>query len=101
MAYAVGGATNAQSAGQAPAYGFGDNTLSIEALVRTNDPALRVYAQSCGGGLAASAWTTNDVTASDGAGLPGDPQGTARRIFSAPIGTNTTKFLRLRVELGP
>lgn len=68
--------------------------------MRTNDPSLKVYAQSCGG-LVSGGWTTNEITATDAAGLPGDPEGTARRVFSAPIGTNGAEFLRLRVELGP
>jgi endonuclease I len=99
-AYGVGGATNAQAAGQTPVHRYDGVILSLEALVRTNDPSLKVYAQSCGG-LASGGWTTNEITAADVAGLPGDPEGTARRVFSAPIGTNKTKFLRLRVELEP
>jgi hypothetical protein len=99
-AYGVGGATNAQAAGQTPVHRYDGVTLSLEALVRTNDPSLKVYAQSCGG-LVSGGWTTNEITATDAAGLPGDPEGTARRVFRAPIGTNTAKFLRLRVELGP
>jgi hypothetical protein len=99
-AYGVGGATNAQAAGQTPVHRYDGATLSLEALVRTNDPSLKVYAQSCGG-LVSGGWTTNEITAADAAGLPGDPEGTARRVFRAPIGTNTAKFLRLRVELGP
>jgi hypothetical protein len=99
-AYGVGGATNAQAAGQTPVHRYDGVTLSLEALVRTNDPSLKVYAQSCGG-LVSGGWTTNEITATDAAGLPGDPEGTARRVFSAPIGTNGAEFLRLRVELGP
>ncbi len=99
-AYGVGGATNAQAAGQTPVHRYDGVILSLEALVRTNDRSLKVYAQSCGG-LVSGGWTTNEITTADAAGLPGDPDGTARRLFSVPMGTNTTKFLRLRVELEP
>lgn len=98
MAYAVGGAINAQSTGEVPAYSFGDATISIEALVRTNDPALRIYGQASTD-LVAVEWSTNNVTATDIAKRPGDPADTARRVFSTPQGTNGSKFLRLRIEL--
>ena len=99
MAYAIGGATNAQSAGQAPAYGFTGATLSIEALVRTNDPTLRVFAQASTNLLTTAGWSTNDVTETDVAKQPGDPADTARRVFSVPQGTDPAKFLRLRIQL--
>ena len=98
--YAIGGATDAQSASEAPGHGFDGTTLSIEALVRTNDPALRVLGQSSTD-LTTGAWTNTSVTATDIAKKPGDPADTARRVFSTPRGTNASKFLRLRVELGP
>lgn len=99
MAYAIGGATNAQSTGEAPAYAYGEATLSIEALVRTNDPALRVTGLTTTD-LVTVAWTNNNVTVTDITKKPEDPDDTARRVFSTPQGTNTAKFLRLRVELG-
>ena len=99
MAYAIGGATNAQSAGQAPAHGFTGATLSIETLVRTNDPTLRVFAHASTNLLATAGWSTNDVTETDVAKQPGDPADTARRVFSVPQGTDPAKFLRLRIQL--
>jgi endonuclease I len=101
LAYAIGGAANPQSASQAPAYGFTGATLSIETLVRTNDPALRVFAHASTNLLATAGWSTNDVTESDVAKQPGDPADTARRVFSVPQGTDPAKFLRLRIELDP
>jgi hypothetical protein len=98
--YAVGGATNAQAVGEAPSHGHDGTMLSIEALVRTNDPSLRVSGQSSTD-LVAVEWSANDVTATDIAKKPGDPADTARRVFSAPQGTNSARFLRLRIELGP
>ncbi len=100
MAYAIGGANDAQSAGEAPVSSFDGATLSIEALVRTNDPALRVSGLTSTD-LVAVDWSTDDVTATDIAKRPGDPAATARRVFSTPKGTNTAKFLRLRIEDGP
>jgi hypothetical protein len=98
--YAVGGATNAQAVGEVPSHGHDGTMLSIEALVRTNDPSLRVSGQSSTD-LVAVEWSANDVTATDMAKKPGDPADTARRVFSAPQGTNASKFLRLHIELGP
>ena len=100
MAYAVGGAPNAQSLGETPVSSFGDAALSIQALVRTNDPALRVSGVTSTD-LVAVEWSTNNVTVTDITKKPGDPADTARRIFSTPQGTNSAKFLRLRVELDP
>ena len=98
--YGVGGATNAQSTGEAPAYAYGEATLSIEALVRTNDPALRVTGLITTD-LVTVAWTNNNVTVTDITKKPGDPDDTARRVFSTPQETNSAKFLRLRIELDP
>jgi hypothetical protein len=100
MAYAIGGAMNPQSAAQAPAFGYAGATLSIEALVRTNDSMLRVSAEACTD-LVAAGWSTNDVTETDVAKQPDDPADTARRVFSIPSGTDPAKFLRLRIELDP
>jgi hypothetical protein len=98
--YGVGGAPNAQSVGEAPGHEFDGATLSIEALVRTNDPALQVSAEALSD-LTAAGWNTNEITATDIAKKPGDPADTARRVFSTPQGTNASKFLRLHIELGP
>ena len=74
--------------------------LSIEALVRTDDPALQVSAEARAD-LTAAGWSTNEVTVIDVAKKPTDPVDTARRVFSTPRGTNSARFLRLRIELGP
>jgi hypothetical protein len=100
MTYAVGGAANPQSASQEPVFDYVDAALSIEALVRTNDPSLRVSAHACTHLLTAG-WSTNNVTATDVEKQPGDPADTARRVFSVPRGTDPAKFLRLRIELDP
>ncbi|MGA0849487.1 MAG: endonuclease I family protein, partial [Chthoniobacterales bacterium] len=100
MTYAVGGAANPQSASQAPVFDYADAALSIEALVRTNDPSLRVSAHACTN-LLTTGWSTNNVTETDVAKQPGDPADTARRVFSVPRGTDPAKFLRLRIELDP
>jgi hypothetical protein len=98
--YGVGGAPNAQSVGEASVHRYDRATFAIEALVRTNDPALQVSAEARAD-LTAVGWSTNEITTTDIAKKPGDPADTARRVFSTPQGTNGSKFLRLRVELGP
>ena len=100
VAYAVGGAANAQVVGEVPSHRYDGAMLSIEALVRTNDPALRVSGQASTD-LVAVEWSTTNVTATDIAKKPGDPADTARRVFSTPQGTDAAKFLHLRIELGP
>jgi endonuclease I len=96
--YAIGGAANAQAVGEVPSHRYDGTTLSIEALVRTNDPDLRVSGQATTD-LAAVGWSTTKVTATDIAKRPGDPADTARRVFSVPRETDAAKFLRLRIEL--
>lgn len=98
--YAIGGAADAQTVVEVSSHRYDGTMLSIEALVRTNDPSLRVSGRSRTG-LVAVEWSTNNVTATDIAKKPGDPADTARRVFSAPRGTNLARFLRLRIELGP
>lgn len=97
--YAIGGATNAQTPGEAPSHGFDGAKLSIEALVRTNDPSLGVHAQATTD-LGGVNWSTNNIITTEIPKKPGDPPDTARRVFSTPQGTNSAKFLRLRIELG-
>lgn len=97
--YGVGGATNSQSAGEVSIHRYDGATFAIEALVRTNDPALQVSGEARAD-LTAAGWSANEVTATDIAKKPTDPPDTARRVFSTPRGTNGAKFLRLLIELG-
>jgi hypothetical protein len=99
-AYAIGGAASVQAAGQAPSISYEGAMLSIEALVRSNDLSLRVYAEATSD-LVGATWTTNNITTTEINKEPDDPVDTARKVFSIPRGTDPAKFLRLRIELDP
>ncbi len=100
-AYAIGGASGPSSGdGQMPSTGLDNGFLVLEAVVRADDPALTVVAESSGN-LAAGVWTVQGVAAAGAAeGVPQDgvPAGCERRVFSVPA-TGDARFLRLRAEL--
>jgi hypothetical protein len=76
------------------------NTLSITAIVRTNDPNLKVYGQSILD-LAVGTWTTNGVTNSVPVDQSGATPGTTQKqTFTTSYATNDAKkFLRLQTTL--
>jgi hypothetical protein len=101
LAYAIGGATSPTATNGVPSVTtVTSNTLSITAIVRTNDPNLAVYGQSILT-LAAGTWTTNDVTNSVPVDQTGATAGTTQKqTFTTPYGTNNAKkFLRLQTTL--
>jgi len=97
LEYAIGGAS-------APGAGDGvasvttvtADTLSITAVVRTNDPTLTVTGQALVD-LAVGPWTTNNVTVTPQADPA--PEGCQVQTFSTPNGTDGKKFLRLQTSL--
>ena len=101
LAYAIGGATSPTATnGVASVTTVTSNTLSITAIVRTNDPNLAVYGQSILD-LAVGTWTTNDVTNSVSFDQTGATPGTTQKqTFTTPYATNNAKkFLRLQTTL--
>jgi autotransporter-associated beta strand protein len=101
LAYAIGGATSPTATnGVASVTTVTSNTLSITAIVRTNDPNLAVYGQSILD-LAVGTWTTNDVTNSVPVDQSGATPGTTQKqTFTTPYATNNAKkFLRLQTTL--
>gem|GEM_PF-3191610 len=100
-AYAIGGASGPSTGdGQPPSTGLADGLLVLSAVVRADDPALTVVAESSGN-LAAGIWTGQGVVAAGAAeGVPQDgvPAGCERRVFSVPA-TGDARFLRLRAVL--
>jgi autotransporter-associated beta strand protein len=102
IAYAIGGATSPTATDGVPSVTTViSNTLSITAIVRTNDPNLSVYGQSILDLLAAGTWTTNDVTNSVPLDQSGATPGTTQKqTFTTPYDTNNAKkFLRLQTTL--
>jgi hypothetical protein len=100
LLYAIGGASGPTATnGVASVTTVNSNTLSITAIVRTNDPSLAVFGESTLN-LAVGPWITNDVSMTPAVEQDGVPSGTQRQIFSTPRATNDTKkFLRLRTTL--
>lgn len=98
--YAIGGASGpAATDGQATRGQLGSDQLTLEVIVRTDDPALEVLAESCSD-LAAGGWSAAEVVvagAGDGVPQDGVPGGFERRLFSVPS-SGGARFLRLRVE---
>ena len=75
------------------------STLSITAVVRTNDPTLTVSGQTLTN-LLVGPWTTNNVTVTVVDPQPVDvPEGCQVQIFSTPRDADTKRFLRLQTTL--
>ena len=97
LQYAIGGASNPTATnGVPPVTTVTSNTLSITAVVRTNDPTLTVNGQSLID-LAIGPWTTNNVTMTPQ--LDTAPEGCQVQTFSTPRASDTKKFLRLQTTL--
>ena len=73
------------------------NTLSLEAMVRTNDPSWRVFGESSSA-LSVGSWKTNEVSWQSSTNQSGLLPGSERRLFNVPTGTNTKKFLRINAQ---
>jgi hypothetical protein len=98
--YAVGGASGPTNNNSIPSVTLvTSNTLSITAIVRTNNPSLSVVGRTTTD-LANGPWTTNSVTQSNAVDQSGVPFGTARQIFSTPR-TSTNQFLGIEAVLQP
>jgi hypothetical protein len=97
LQYAIGGATSPTATNGVPSVTtVTSNTLSITAVVRTNDPTLTVNGQSLID-LAVGPWTTNNVTMTPQ--LDAAPEGCQVQTFSTPRGQDNKKFLRLQTTL--
>lgn len=75
-------------------------TLSLTAVVRTDDPALTVGAEAVND-LAGTWGTGGTVTVTTAADQSGVPAGSTRKVFSVVTTGSTRKFLRLTATLAP
>jgi hypothetical protein len=99
LKYAIGGATSPTNNDSIPSITtLSTNALSITAVVRTNDPSLKVFGQSIVD-LAAGTWSSNGVSTNIPVDQTGVPSGNQRQIFSTPLGIDGKKFLRLQTTL--
>jgi hypothetical protein len=97
--YGIGGATNLSAASEKPVSAMDSNTLSLSAIVRTNDTKLTVVGEA-GGSL--TNWSTNGVSVTASTNTNGVPEGHQRRVFSVDRTNSPTKqFLRLKATLQP
>jgi len=100
LAYAVGGASSPDALdGLAVSHSVTSSSLSMTAIVRTNDPNLTVVGKVVGD-LSGGPWNTNNVTMTPG-DQAGVGEGLQRQIWSAPRGSESQKFIRLEVVLQP
>jgi len=92
MNYAFGG--NSTNAASLPVQDTTDpDKLTLVAYVRTNDPTVNVNAEK---GTSLSNWNGSDITTNT-ISDPYAPAGTEKRLYSVPVSTNNTQFLRLKV----
>ena len=97
--YGIGGATNLTGASEKPVSAVDSNTLSLSAIVRTNDTNLTVLGEA-GGSL--TNWSTNGVSVTASTNTNGVPEGHQRQVFSVDrTNSPTRQFLRLKATLAP
>jgi hypothetical protein len=97
--YAIGGASSLSAASETPVSLVDSNTLSLSAIVRTNDAKLKVEGEA-GGSL--MNWSTNGVTMTASPNTNGVPEGHQRQVFSVErTNSPTRQFLRLKATLAP
>jgi hypothetical protein len=101
--YVFGGASGPNSASEAPVYSLDGSTLSLtaiirkNAIIRENDPALRVEGTFTTDLGNANSWSTSGVSSTTVGVDQNVPEGTERRKYSVERGSNAKKFLRLVV----
>jgi hypothetical protein len=97
--YAIGGASNLTGDSEKPVSAVDSNTLSLSAIVRTNDTNLTVVGEA-GGSL--TNWSTNGVSMTPSTNTSGVPDGHQRQVFSVDrTNSPTRQFLRLKATLEP
>jgi hypothetical protein len=96
QSYAIGGSVHGQP-GEPPFLTMNSTHAALDAIIRTNDPALRITGEYTTD-LKNGPWT--EVTLSLHSDQDGLTDGFERQFFSIPIqATETKKFLRLKIEL--
>jgi hypothetical protein len=94
--YAIGGATSLTSTdGQASVVGGDDKTLTLSAIVRTDDNSLTIVGEASTN--LTIGWDSGVVNVANSADQSGVPTGCTRKVFSVSRGGDKSKFLRLRV----
>ncbi len=99
LRYALG-ANSPTDTVSAPVTSSTPTTLSLTAVVRTDDPALTVGAEAVND-LAGTWGTGGTVTVIDAADQSGVPTGSTRKVFTVVTTGSARKFLRLTATLAP
>jgi hypothetical protein len=95
-AYAIGGASSLTATdGQASEVGGDANTLTLTAIVRTDDSTVAITGEASTD--LSTGWNSTGVSVSNAASQAGVPQGCTRKVFSVSRGTDDKKFIRIKV----
>ena len=95
LKYALG-ASNPNDTTQAPSTSATPTTLSLSAIVRTNDPGLTVSCEATTDIANSGSWSTTGVSVADDPNQVSVPSGCVRKIYSVVISGATKKFLRIK-----
>jgi hypothetical protein len=94
--YALGGATNGNDQSLLPVATLTGSTLSMSAVVRTNDTNLLIYPEATLDLGSSPNWTTSGFTTNTSTN--GVPDGFAQRTYEFNANTNRRAFLKLTIE---
>jgi hypothetical protein len=97
MRYALG-ANGPSDTVQAPVTGGTSSTLTLTAVVRTDDPKLTVVGKTRND-LVSGTWATTGVSVAAAASQAGVPSGCVRNVYTVTTASRT--FLRLEATLAP
>lgn len=96
--YALGASSPGDTV-EAPATSASSTTLSLTAVVRTNDTKLTVVCKTTTDLSDGGAWTATGVSVAPAESQSGVPAGCVRNVYTVTIGSRT--FLRLEATLAP
>ncbi|NBS15142.1 MAG: hypothetical protein EBT57_10160, partial [Verrucomicrobia bacterium] len=98
--YAIGGASSLTATdGQTSVVGGDGNTLTLTAIVRTDDTSLTITGEASTD--LSSGWSSAGVNVGNASSQVGVPQGCTRKVFSVARGTDERKFIRIKAVLQP
>ncbi len=96
--YGIGGSITTNDNARLPQVGRNGSTLSLTAVVRTNDPTLAISGRWTTTMASSTAWNSTGIQVVPASDQTGVESGFERRIFSTDIGTNPQLFMRLWFE---
>ena len=94
--YALGGGTNGNDQSLLPVATLTGSTLSMSAVVRTNDTNLLIYPEATLDVGSSTSWTTSGFTTNTS--TSGVPDGFAQKTYEFNASTNRRAFLKLTIQ---